>query len=144
MKKNLFWIIFVFLLLELFSIIKVCSVIGVFNAILLLIADVAVGIWLVKNSFRSLIGNIIVNPLYFSNSKNSLLVFSGLLFAFPGFITDVIALCLAVYGIFFKGSEKDININTSHINDPFSEKENSYTKGRTIEGTAVHEDKNER
>ena len=94
MNRNLFWIVSVFLLLELVSIIKVGAAIGALNTIFLLIVDVVLGIWLVKNSFKSIIINLVVSPLFFSKGKNSLLVFSGLLFAFPGFITDVIALCI--------------------------------------------------
>ena len=68
MNRNLFWILFVILMLELFSIIKVGAAIGALNAIFLLIADVVLGIWLVKNSFRSLIGNLALNPLSFSKT----------------------------------------------------------------------------
>lgn len=141
MNRNLFWIVFVILMLELFSIIKVGAAIGALNAIFLLIADVVLGIWLVKNSFRSLIGNLALNPLSFSKSKNSLLVFAGLLFAFPGFITDIIALTLALYALLFK---RDMNANHANMDDIFSESQDHYSKGRTIDGTAVHEDKNDR
>lgn len=141
MNRNLFWIVFVFLMLELVSIIKVGAAIGAFNAILWLIADVVLGIWLVKNSFRSLIGNLALNPLSFSKSKNSLFVIAGLFFAFPGFITDIIALTLALYALLFK---RDIKSNHTNMDDIFSENKDHYTKGRTIDGTAVHEDKNDR
>lgn len=141
MNRNLLWIVSVFLLLELVSIIKVGAAIGALNAILWLIADVFLGIWLVKNSFRALIGNLAINPLSFSKSKNSLFVFAGLLFAFPGFITDIIALTLALYALLFK---RDIKANHTNMDDIFSESKDHYTRGRTIDGTAVHEDKNDR
>lgn len=141
MNRNLFWIVSVFLLLELVSIIKVGAAIGALNTIFLLIVDVVLGIWLVKNSFKSIIINLVVSPLFFSKGKNSLLVFSGLLFAFPGFITDVTALCIVLYALLFKRGDCE---KQSDMNDNFSDGIETYTKGRTIDGTAVHEDKNER
>lgn len=87
---SLFFIIF--LLLDIFSIVKVYESVGFFNTFLLLVADVFIGIYLIKGVVRAKHSS----NFQILTKRFFLRIIQGFLFAFPGFMSDFIALLLFV------------------------------------------------
>ncbi|MGN0903515.1 MAG: FxsA family protein [Succinivibrio sp.] len=127
------WKIVLFFIAELIVIIQVGSVIGAIFAVLILIADVAIGASLLKNSvFRfgySLnLGNL-------SNPHAFFFAIAGLLFIFPGYISDLAALLLLIPKI--RQVIIDQYIKSSRKYESHSYGGETYRKGVTIEGKAT-------
>lgn len=87
---SLFFIIF--LLLDIFSIVKVYESVGFFNTFLLLVADVFIGAYLIKGVVRAKHSS----NFQILTKRFFLRAIQGFLFAFPGFMSDFIALLLFV------------------------------------------------
>ena len=97
-----FFILFIILpIIEIIIFINVGDLIGVFYTILLILLTGVVGLYLIKNhSLRNLI-KLSRNPISKDNSFEKLsitliIVVSGLLLIFPGFLTDIIGLTLLI------------------------------------------------
>lgn len=129
--------IFLLFALELVTIIEVGSYIGAINTLLMLFAAFAIGCSLIKNRFSKVMrgdlsGSGIIVPV------------AGLLFIFPGFISDLIALVLlfppvqkkfhehykAKFGGGFGFSFRN------NVDNP----QRNFKKGRVIDATPVNED----
>ena len=97
-----FFILFIILpIIEIIIFINVGDLIGVFYTILFILLTGVVGLYLIKNhSLRNLI-KLSRNPISKDNSFEKLsitliIVVSGLLLIFPGFLTDIIGLTLLI------------------------------------------------
>jgi UPF0716 protein FxsA len=86
-------------LAELFVAIQVAQAIGVFYTVLLLVASVPLGIWALRSqgaaAWRRLTAAVAEGrPPAREVLDGALIVAGGVLLVIPGFITDVIAICL--------------------------------------------------
>ncbi|MGN1281555.1 MAG: FxsA family protein [Succinivibrio sp.] len=139
MQKFVFSV-FLFFVLELATIIQVGTVIGALNTILLLLVFFAIGCSLLRRRFSMILrGELPGDGLLF-------VPVAGILFIFPGFISDVMALLLLLPPVqkLFAKRFSSISAGAFHFSKGHGGAERgSFRQGNTIDVTPVHEDKSD-
>lgn len=137
--KKFFLIMFLCFVLELFVIIKVGSVIGGFNTILLMFVLMVVGCVLIKLRFKKIME--IMQTQGVVDFKLILLPLAGFLFLFPGFISDILGLLLLLPPVQSKAEKVYRNsTHSSQFSWQSSSETGSFSKGRVIDATVIHDE----
>ena len=98
---TLFFLIIGFPVIEIYLLIKIGSIIGAINTILLIIFTAFAGIFFVKreglNTLKSGISQLVRNEMpFYEIFSGATLAFAALLLIFPGFISDTLGFILII------------------------------------------------